>query len=77
MPYSATLDYFSAAVPDGVPSNVPTLRCLPFQYTASDHTIAPVFQATYSSNIVVMDYSFRGCMLRELVYYSPPVNSFK
>ena len=53
MPDSATLDSFSVVVPDDVPSNVPTLGILPLQYTASDGTIVPVSQATYSSNIIV------------------------
>ena len=53
MPDSATIDSFSAVVPDDVPSNVPTLGILPLQYTVSDGTIVPVSQATYSSNIIV------------------------
>ena len=44
---STTFHSFSAVVPDCIPSNVPTLVCLPLQYTASDDTISPVSQATY------------------------------
>ena len=75
MPDSATIDSFSAVVPDDVPSNVPTLGILPLQYTASDGTIVPVSQATYSSNIIVNVWSFEGFVLCELVYHSPGVKS--
>ena len=71
LPDGASLDSFSNAVPEGIPTNVLTQNCSEIQYTASNGTIAPVSEATYSSNIVVHDSSFRGCISRELVYHSP------
>ena len=69
IPDGSTLESFSAVVPDEVPSHIPSLGYLLLQYTASDGTIAPVSQSTYSSNIVVKDSS--------LVYHSPQVKSSK
>ena len=70
----ANYDSFSNVVPDDVPSIFLTKACLPIQYTTSDGTIAPVSQATFSSNIVFNIYSFQGYISRELVYHSPQVN---
>ena len=71
LPDGASYDLFSTAVPDGIPTNVSTNDCFTLQYTVSNDTIAPVSQATYSSNIVVHDSSFQGCISRELEYHSP------
>ena len=67
----ATYDSFSNAVPDGIRKNILIQECSTLQYTASNSTIAPVSQATYSSNIVVNDCFFQGCISRELVYHLP------
>ena len=75
MPDGTTLEYFSTVVHDGIPSNILTLGYLPLQYTTSDSTIASVFQATYSSYIVVKDCSFQCYVSPELVYHSPQVHS--
>ena len=66
LPAGATYHSFSNAVPDGISTSVLTKEC-----TAFNGTIAPVPQATYSSNIVVNDCSFQGYISRELVYHSP------
>ena len=55
-----TLDYISTVVPNGVPSNIPTLGCLSLQYTAFDYTITLLSHTTYFSNIVVKDCFFQG-----------------
>ena len=65
-----TYESFSTVVPDGVPSNVPNLGCLPLQHNTSDGTIAPLSQATYSSNIVVKDSPLQGCISHESLHHS-------
>ena len=49
LPDSTTFDSCSAVIPDGVPSNISTLGCLPLQYTESDGTVAPVSQTLLSN----------------------------
>ena len=71
LPDGASLDSFSNAVPAGIPTNVLSQNYSEIQYTASNGTIAPVSESTYSSNIVVNDSSFKGNITRELVYHSP------
>ena len=61
LPDSVIFDTFFAKAPDGVPSNIPPLFS-PLQYTIFDVTIAPVSQNTYSSNLVVTDNCFQGCI---------------
>ena len=70
-PEGATYDSFSNAVPDGIPTDVLINVCSTLQYTASNGTITPVSQATYSNNIVVNDCSSQCFISRELVNYSP------
>ena len=71
LPDGASYYSFFKAVPDGIPKNVLTKVCFALQYTASNGTISPVSEATYSSNIVVNDSLFQGCISRELTYHSP------
>ena len=70
-PEGATYDSFSNAVPDGIPTIFFEKECFTLQYIISNGTITPVSQATYSSNIVVNDCSFQGCISHELVYHLP------
>ena len=71
LPDGALYDSFSNAALDGIPINILTKDCSTLQYTASNDTITPVSEVTYSSNIVVNDSSFQGCISCELVYHSP------
>ena len=70
-PEGAIYDSFSNPVPDDISKQLLTKECSALHYTVSNGTIDPVSQATYSSNIVVNDCSFNGCISRELVYHSP------
>ena len=76
-PEGATYDSFSNAVPDGIPTDVLINVCSTLQYTASNGTITPVSQATYSNNIVVNDCSSQCFISRELVNYSPRDTTFE
>ena len=71
LPDGASFGSFYNAVPEGIPTNILTNDCSALKYTASNGTIAPVSETTYSSNIVVNDSSLQGCISRELVYHSP------
>ena len=71
LPDKASYYYFSNVVLDGIPKDVLRKECSTLQYTASNVIIAPVSESTYSSNIVVNDRSFQGCISRELMYHSP------
>ena len=71
LPDGASYDSFFNAVPDGILTHVLTKDCSTLQYTASNGTISSVSEATCSSNIVVNDRSFQGCISRKLVYHSP------
>lgn len=74
LPTGANFGNYFVTEPNGIPST-PSLLLIS-QYTATDGTIDPVSKITYSSNIIVTDKQFNGCISRELVYHlRQPKNS--